>query len=210
MAGGKNRDWGYASYYEDENGDTHLIYTSYENDGSVNRYTDNGDGGHGHARWEDREDFDAGEDPDWSRKESNDKPNPDTGQVQENGGCYLTTACMQKYKENFNDNCHELEVLRWFRDKFVTLIDKLYYYKVAPTIVKNIEQSNRKEKYYQYIYEHIIDPCVKAIEKGDYKFAYDRYKKTIQLLENHFTTMKKENKNVNIKTMYNCENIKNL
>ena len=48
---GKNRDWGCASYYEDNDGNTHLIYTSYEKDGSINRYTDNGDGGHGHSRW---------------------------------------------------------------------------------------------------------------------------------------------------------------
>lgn len=32
--GGKKRDWGYASVADDGN----LIYTSYEKDGSVNRY----------------------------------------------------------------------------------------------------------------------------------------------------------------------------
>lgn len=36
--GGKKRDWGYASVADDGN----LIYTSYEKDGSVNRYKDNG------------------------------------------------------------------------------------------------------------------------------------------------------------------------
>lgn len=204
---GKNRLWGYASYYEDEDGETQLIYTSYENDGSVNRYTDNGDGGHGHARWESEEDYDAGEEPDWSRQESNDSDNPDTGEVQDNGGCYLTTACMHKYKENFDDNCHELTVLRWFRDNYVTLIDKLYYYKVAPTIVNNIEKSKNKEKYYHYIYENIIKPCVESIERGDYKFAYSRYKRTIQLLENQFTIMKKENTDINIKTIIKNEEL---
>ena len=41
MGRGSNRDWGYASSDEDGN----LTYTSYERNGSVNRYSDNGDGG---------------------------------------------------------------------------------------------------------------------------------------------------------------------
>lgn len=34
--------------------------------------------------------------------------------------CYLTTACMRHFKENFDDNCYELQVLRWFRDNFIS------------------------------------------------------------------------------------------
>ena len=37
--------------------------------------------------------------------------------------CYLTTACMKYFKENFDDNCYELTVLRWFRDNFVSAED---------------------------------------------------------------------------------------
>lgn len=37
--GGKGRKWGYVSYTPDGR----YIYTSYENDGRVNRYTDNGE-----------------------------------------------------------------------------------------------------------------------------------------------------------------------
>lgn len=136
---GQSRSWGYASHYEDKNGDTKLIYTSYEKDGSVNRYKDNGDGGHSHAHWNSRDDYDSGKEPDFNRKESNSSPNPDTGEVQSNGGCYLTTACMQKYKQDFNDSCHELTILRWFRDNFVSLPDKFHYYKVAPQIVEGID-----------------------------------------------------------------------
>ena len=57
--GGKNRDWGYASYTPDGR----LIYTSYEKDGSVNRYTDNGDGGHSHEYWSNKDDYNMGNDP---------------------------------------------------------------------------------------------------------------------------------------------------
>jgi len=202
---GKGRDWGYASHYEDENGETRLIYTSYEKDGSVNRYKDNGDGGHGHAHWNSREDYDAGEDPDWSRQESNSSPNPDTGEVQSSGGCYLTTACMQKYKENFDDNCHELTVLRWFRDKFIKLHEKYHYYKVAPKIVEGIDASKNREKYYHFIYEQVVRASVEAIEKGDYNFAYNRYKRTVQMLENKFVEIKNVNINVNHENTESCE-----
>lgn len=74
---GRGRDWGYTSCYEDEDGDSTLIYTSIEKDGSVNRYTDNGDGGHGHAHWDKREDYETEKDPDWERSESNGSRNPD-------------------------------------------------------------------------------------------------------------------------------------
>ena len=36
------------------------------------------------------------------------------------GRYYLTSACMKKYAEQFDDNCYELKLLRWFRDKFVS------------------------------------------------------------------------------------------
>ena len=105
---------------------------------------------------------------------------------------------MHNYKHNFDDNCHELTVLRWFRDNHMTLLDKLYYYKVAPNILKNISQSKNKSKYYQYIYEKVVKVSVEAIERGDYSFAYNRYKKSVQVLENHFTELRKKHTNVNI------------
>lgn len=196
---GKNRDWGYASYYEDDNDETHLIYTSYENNGSVNRYTDNGDGGHGHARWEDRDDYDNGEDPDWSRQESNDKSNPETGEVERNGGCYLTSACIYHYKSKFDDNCIELKVLRWFRDNVVPKKDVEEYYSIAPTIVKEIEKHKNKEQYYNFIYNKVVKDSVLAIKKGDFKFAYKRYKSSVQLLKNQFIGGRSMYTNINEK-----------
>lgn len=184
--GGKNRDWGYASYYDDKDDNTKLIYTSYEKNGSVNRYTENDDNGHGHEHWNSHDSYNAGDSADWGRSESNSSGNPDTGEVQDNGGCYLTGACMHHYQSNFNDNCHELQILRWFRDNKVSLIDKLYYYKVAPSIVKSIEDSPIKEKIYHYIYKQVINPCVLAIENGNYKFAYRKYKENVQWLKNYF------------------------
>lgn len=104
--------------------------------------------------------------------------------------CYLTTACMKHFLSKFNDSCVELMFLRWFRDKFVSDIDIKYYYDVAPLIIEKIESSSENELIYNWIYEHIINPCVIAIQKGDYEFAYNRYKNSVLSLEQQFLSEK--------------------
>lgn len=186
MGKGSNRSWGYASYNVDDENDENLTYTSYEKNGSVNRYSDNGDGGHSHSYWKSSDDYNSGKDADFSRGESNSSPNPSTGEVQNNGGCYLTTACMKQYLNNFDDNCYELRVLRWFRDNFVSKEDIKHYYEIAPIIVEGIEKEQEKDMVYDYIYDNVVDACVAAIEKGDYEFAYNRYKSSILAFEQTF------------------------
>ena len=94
--------WVFASYdIDDDEDDPTIIYTRHEKSGSVNQYVDNKDGGHGHFYWKDEEDYKNEESPDYSRCESNDSANPDQGEVKDRSGCYLTTACMQHYKEIF-------------------------------------------------------------------------------------------------------------
>ena len=92
------------------------------------------------------------------------------------GGCYLTTACMKHFKELFDDNCYELRVLRWFRDNYVDKEDIIHYYQIAPLIVEAINNDEQKDMIYDYIFDNIVDTCVKAIENGNFNFAYDRYK----------------------------------
>ena len=99
--------------------------------------------------------------------------------------CYLTTACMKHYLNNFDDNCYELIVLRWFRDNFVSKEDIKLYYEKAPLIVEAIEAEEQKDIIYDYIYDNIVDACVRAIEHGDYNFAYNRYKSSLLSLEKH-------------------------
>lgn len=187
--GGNNRDWGYASYdvdrYDDYS-DSNLQYTSYEKSGSVNRYGDNGDGGHSHAHYNDSSSYNTGGNPDSSRSSSNSSSNPSTGEVQSGGGCYLTSACMKHMQEKFDDNCHELQVLRWFRDNFVSKEDICKYYEIAPIIVSNIDQLKDNEKIYDYIYKNIVLACVNAIEIGNYEFAYNRYKNSVLALEEKY------------------------
>lgn len=108
--------------------------------------------------------------------------------------CYLTTACMLRYLNNFDDNCYELSVLRWFRDNFVSKEDIKHYYKTAPMIVEAIEKEEHKDIIYNYIYDNVVDACVDAIENGDYDFAYNRYKESILSLEQTYLKSNLEHK----------------
>lgn len=184
--GGSGRDWGYASYGMDNPDSDNLIYTSYEKSGSVNQYPENDDGGHGHYHWNDKNDHDLGRDSNSGRSESNSHENPSTGEVQNNGGCYLTTACMQHFAQQFNDKCYELQLLRWFRNNFVSEEDIAHYYEKAPIIVDAINQLPNNNFIYSQIYFDIIEYCVKAIEQGQYDMAYKRYKDSILALEEKY------------------------
>ncbi len=184
--GKDDKSWGYASYDVDHPDDEKLTYTRYESSGSVNRYTDNGNGGHSHDYWGSANDYNSGKDPDQSRRESNDKKNPSTGEVQSGSGCYLTTACMKHYSGSFDDGCYELKVLRWFRDNFVSEEDKKHYYKTSPLIVAIISSEANRDLVYDYIYDNVVDYCVTAIENGEYEKAYDRYRSSILSFEEAF------------------------
>lgn len=110
--------------------------------------------------------------------------------------CYLTTACMRFYQNNFNDNCYELNVLRWFRDNFIDITDVEHYYEVAPKIVKKINEEQNADIIYDYIYDNIVDYCVVQIEKDNYDLAYSVYKENILLFETYYGF---NNKNIRIK-----------
>lgn len=100
--------------------------------------------------------------------------------------CYLTTACMRNFKNNFDDQCYQLDILRWFRDKFVSKEDKEHYYEIAPIIVKEIEKSNNKDMIYKYIYNNVVSYCVRKIEDENFQEAYSRYKNSVLALEEQF------------------------
>ena len=100
--------------------------------------------------------------------------------------CYLTSACMKYFQEKFDDNCYELNVLRWFRDNFVSKEDIEHYYEIAPVIVENINKEEKSNIIYNYIYDNVVDYCVEQIEKGNYDKAYSRYKNIVLILEEQF------------------------
>ena len=93
---------------------------------------------------------------------------------------------MRYMQENFDDNCYELIVLRWFRDNFVSTDDKKHYYDIAPKIVEAIGKEIDSNLIYNYIYDNVVDYCVTQIEQGNYNEAYNRYKDSVQLLEKYY------------------------
>lgn len=120
----------------------------------------------------------------WTRTD-NDRDNG-TQDKSSGSGWYLTTTCMKYFQENFDDNCYELTVLRWFRDNFVSKEDIKHYYEIAPVIVEAINQEEKNDIIYDYIYDSVVEYCVEQIENGNYKEAYSRYKSSILCLEKQF------------------------
>lgn len=102
------------------------------------------------------------------------------------GSCYLTSACMKYFQENFDDNCYELTLLRWFRDNFVSKEDIEHYYEIAPIIVETINKEEQSGIIYDYIYASVVNYCVQQIERGNYDKAYNRYKNSVLALEEQF------------------------
>ena len=100
--------------------------------------------------------------------------------------CFLTTACMRHMSQNFDNNCQELIVLRWFRDNFVSKEDIDHYYEIAPIIVDTINNFENCDNIYEYIYKNIICACIIAIKNGEYEIAYNIYKNSILALEERF------------------------
>ena len=99
---------------------------------------------------------------------------------QNDGGCYLTSACMSQMGVEFDDNCYELSVLREFRDSYVKENypnDIRTYYEIAPQIVVSIRNSKNSKEAFNKIYNELIVPCCKLIEENKLYEAYCTYKK---------------------------------
>lgn len=118
----------------------------------------------------------------WSRTD-NDRDN-ETQDKSSGIGCYLTTACMKHYLDEFDDNCYELRVLRWFRDNYVNSNDIEHYYNIAPYIVEGINKEENPDMMYNYVYDNIVDYCVEKIQNFEFEEAYNRYKDSIINFEN--------------------------
>lgn len=93
---------------------------------------------------------------------------------------------MRFLQDKFDDNCYELSVLRWFRDNFVSEEDIAHYYVTVPVIVDAISKEEKSNIIYDYIYDNVVDYCVKQIENGNYENAYSIYKSSILTFEEQF------------------------
>jgi len=102
--------------------------------------------------------------------------------------CFITTACMRA--AGLGDDCDELVTLRWFRDNVMLRFEEgralgALYYRIAPGIVRSIDESGRAAPIYRRLYG-VIRNCVDAVRREDYLFALRTYVGMVLLLMHRF------------------------
>ena len=102
--------------------------------------------------------------------------------------CFLTSACVGYMGKA--DDCKELTALRNFRDTYMKstpegreLVEE--YYRIAPTIVENIDASPDRAKIYDGIYK-TVEKCVALIENKEYEQTMTEYKNMVLRLQKDF------------------------
>lgn len=105
------------------------------------------------------------------------------------GLCYVTTAVCKSL--NRPDNCHELTLLRRYRDEYLlgTMSGNdiiRQYYNIAPTIVKRINRSPDAAAVYEKIWKEYLSPCVDMIEKNQMDGCKDLYTDMVHELEQKY------------------------
>ena len=92
--------------------------------------------------------------------------------------CFITTATCKS--RNLPDDCHELTVLRKFRDTYMSSNDEMRkevkeYYLKAPVICHKIDELENSSELYEEIYQKYIKPAVEAVEAGENDKAHEIY-----------------------------------
>ena len=107
-------------------------------------------------------------------------------------GCFLTSACVMA--EHLPDDCHELTVLRNFRDTYLSkrangIHDIAEYYRCAPLIVEGINRKDNAPQIWHDIYTEMVVPCVNFIEAHREEEAYSLYRNTTMKLKAAYTSI---------------------
>lgn len=108
-----------------------------------------------------------------------------TSKKKKSGLCYLTTACVEF--AGLPDDCHELTVLRHFRDHYLAQRDDgahiiAEYYAIAPDIVKAIDNKKNRAQIYAGILT-TVRTCVEEIEASNMEKAMQRYHAMVRQLQ---------------------------
>ncbi len=103
--------------------------------------------------------------------------------------CYITTAVCDTL--GMPDDCDELTTLRWFRDEVMerTLAGRkevAEYYKIAPKIVKAINERPDSDALYRCLYLTSIHPAVLAVRRGHMQEAHALYCEMVNSLNRLF------------------------
>lgn len=93
-----------------------------------------------------------------------------------NEGCVITSACMEAM--GLRDDCQELNIFRTFRDEYVRnlpngeqIIEE--YYRVAPSIVAEINKAENFKEIYSALYERLVSRTVELINQGKKEEAFN-------------------------------------
>ncbi len=100
--------------------------------------------------------------------------------------CFITSAtCLSLQK---SDDCYELNTFRDFRDYYLIyqtdgkeLIEE--YYRIAPDIVKNINNHSNKRDLYDCIWQEYLSKCLNLIEQDKYDEAKSVYINMVKTLQ---------------------------
>ena len=89
------------------------------------------------------------------------------------------------------DDCHELTVLRAFRDGYLRSQPEgeaqiAEYYAVAPKIVDAIRSKADAVEAFDAIYRELVEPCVAMIERGENLEAHALYRSYVLRLKKHY------------------------
>jgi len=106
-------------------------------------------------------------------------------QEKNNGGCFLSTACINNI--GLPDNCYELEILRNFRDTYVPSLDKgieliTDYYQNSPKILVEISKSKNENDILNQMYTS-IHKIIQYILLGENQKAFNSYVEIYQDLK---------------------------
>ena len=79
------------------------------------------------------------------------------------------------------DDCRELQVLRAFRDGYLSRRpggreEIKAYYQMAPGIVRAVNERADAQSVWNDVYRELVGPCVRMIEQGRNEEAYGLYK----------------------------------
>ena len=100
--------------------------------------------------------------------------------------CFISTSICRTL--NLADECYQLQVLRNFRDTHLRQSKKgklliKDYYRIAPNIVRKIEQLPNKEVFYRNLYETYLSKTITLIEKGRKREAIECYIGMVEFIQ---------------------------
>lgn len=100
--------------------------------------------------------------------------------------CYISSAICHALGKG--DDCHELDVLRKFRDDHLSRTDRgrelvSRYYRTAPRILEGIRRRPDREQILTGLYDLFLKDCVQCLENGASDQALDLYVKMVAHVE---------------------------